>query len=121
MKPSLILSNGLVFSLVFFPFCKSLENQTGSISRQLDLIEDLENKLPESERPRFRKALLNLREESKIKDDSINAYRKEAKDSIETTLESKEDAGKWYGLRNLAIFAGIGFAIFTALKLTGKI
>ena len=121
MKSSVYLASGLVLSLVFFTFCSSLENQPGSISRQLDLIEDLENKLPENERTRFRKALVNLREEGKIKDDSISLYKLEAKDSIETTLESKEDAGKWYGLRNLAIFAFVGLAIFTALKLTKKI
>ncbi|TGM32200.1 hypothetical protein [Leptospira biflexa] len=104
MKPSLYFANGLIFTICFFPYCSSFTNQTGSIGRQLDLIEDLENKLPEEDRPRFRKATQNIRTEEKEKDSQLQEFKTEAKESNKETLKAKEDSGKWYGLRNLGIF-----------------
>lgn len=104
MKPAILLSNGLILSICFFPYCSSLSNQSGSITRQIDLIQDLTNKLPEEDRPRFRKALENIRTEGIEKDLTIQEYKTEAKESVRETLNTKEDSGKWYGLRNLGLF-----------------
>lgn len=120
MKPFILFSNGLVFSLCFFPFCSSLQKQTGSISRQVDLIEDLAVKLPENDRPRFLKALENIRKEEKEKDSVLIDAIEETKKSIGEAMESKEDSGKWYGIRNLAVFLGLAAIAFLALRF-GKV
>ncbi|MDF3822200.1 hypothetical protein P3G55_20015 [Leptospira sp. 96542] len=117
MKPSIFLANGLILSICFFPYCSSLQTQYGSISRQLDLIEDLEEKLPEKDRPRFRKALTNIRAEEQGKDNTISEYKTEAKESTQQTIQTKEDSGKWYGVRNVSIFLGVCFVAFFGLKI----
>lgn len=116
MKPSLYFANGLIATICFFPYCTSLTNQTGSIGRQLDLIEDLENKLPEEDRPRFRKAVRNIKTEEKEKDSLLVEFKTEAKESNKETIKTKEDSGKWYGIRNLGIF----FISMVIVYLLGK-
>lgn len=88
--------------LVLFS-CTSLEKNQGSIGRQLDLIEDLEKKLPEEERPRFRKAVANIRDEEKISDNNIKDVKTENKTLQNQSIEVSTDAGKWYGTRNTVI------------------
>ncbi|XDD46385.1 hypothetical protein AB3N60_17030 [Leptospira sp. WS39.C2] len=88
--------------LVLFA-CTSLEKNQGSIGRQLDLIEDLENKLPEEDRPRFRKAVSNMRDEERISDKNIKDVKTENKTLQNQSLEISTDAGRWYGSRNTVI------------------
>lgn len=88
--------------LVLFS-CTSLEKNQGSIGRQLDLIEDLEKKLPEEERPRFRKAVTNIRDEERISDNNLKDVKTENKTLQNQSLEVSTDAGKWYGTRNTVI------------------
>ena len=111
MKPILIIGY-IVFSIVFFPFCSSLEKQEGSLTRQLALIEDLETHLPEPERKRFQKFKENLIQEDRIIDKSLAESKARVIRNQEIALEKSEDSGKWKGIRNGFILLGIGFGLF---------
>lgn len=117
----LVVIGYTLFSICFFPFCSSLAKQEGTIARQVSLVEDLENKLPESERPRFRKFLNNIQKEEVLSDRTIKETSKEAKEAHSVALEKSEDAGKWFGLRNLFIGAVIAFLLFVGFKVGTEI
>ncbi|TGN07441.1 hypothetical protein [Leptospira bandrabouensis] len=115
MKPILIIGY-IVFSIVFFPFCSSLEKQEGSISRQISLIEDIEAHLPEPERKRFQKFKENLIQEDKIIDKALSDSKKLAVKSQEMAIEKSEDSGKWKGIRNLIISLAIAWSVYSVIK-----
>ncbi|PKA08669.1 hypothetical protein [Leptospira harrisiae] len=102
--------------LVLFS-CTSLEKNQGSIGRQLDLIEDLEKKLPEEERPRFRKAVTNIRDEERISDNNLKDVKTENKTLQNQSLEVSTDAGKWYGTRNTVI----GLIVILVVSVLGSL
>lgn len=116
MKPILIIGY-IVFSIVFFPFCSSLEKQEGSLTRQLALIEDLETHLPEPERKRFQKFKENLIQEDRIIDKSLAESKERVIRNQEIALEKSEDSGKWQGIRNLILFLSISLVCFLVYKL----
>lgn len=94
----------------FLSDCSSLEKQSGSIGKQVDLVEDLLEKLPAVERPRYKKFLENVREEERKMDNTIEQMREAAITAKLEAAKSSGDAGKWYGIRNM--FLGLmGFAI----------
>ncbi|MCZ8156204.1 MAG: hypothetical protein O9264_08810 [Leptospira sp.] len=103
----------LFILLVFIlPFCSTIEKKEGSISRQLDLIEDLEAKLPPEDRQRFRKGIENIRQEERISDSTIIKNKDIAEDAQEKAFESSNDAGKWEAIRNTAIAIFISFLCY---------
>ena len=113
--------------LVLFS-CTSLEKNHGSIGRQLDLIEDLETKLPEEDRPRFRKAVSNMRDEERISDKNIKDVKTENKTLQNQSLEISTDAGRWYGSRNTVIafisilaVSVLGYLVYWIFKAKTKI
>lgn len=112
MKP-FILIGSLICSLVFFPFCSSIEKQPGTISRNASLIEDLETKLSDPlDKARFKQFISNIREEEKLSDRTIVESRTNALEAHRKALESSEDAGKWFGIRNLFYMLAFAFVCF---------
>ena len=119
MKP-FILIGFIVFSSVFFPFCSSLEKQPGTISRNASLIEDLETKLSDpQDKARFKKFISNIREEERLSDRTIEESKTNALEAHRKALESSEDAGKWYGIRNLFYMISFAFVCFVGF-MVGK-
>ncbi len=92
----------LIFFGSFF-HCTSLEKNPGSIAKQIDLVEDLVEKLPEEDKPRLKKFFNNVRAEEVKQDKTIENTKDDAMVSKRIALDSKEDAGKWQGIRNTFI------------------
>jgi len=120
MKPFLVIGI-LIFSVCFFPFCSSLAKQEGTIARQVSLVEDLVEKLPEAEKPRLRKFFTNVIAEEVLSDRTIKETSKEAKEAHSVALEKSEDAGKWFGIRNLFTWAVIAFLLFVGFNVAKEI
>jgi len=108
----------LVF-LAFFLSCSSI-SAPGTIARQADLVADLEEKLPEDDRQRYRNFLKNIVQEEKVKDDLVEDAKKKTEVATSEAMEAKEDAGKWAGLRNFAFYALIAVTVFFALRFVVK-
>lgn len=102
MKP-FIIKGSFIFSICFFPFCSTLDKREGSLTRQVELVRDLETKLPKEDQSRFHAFLDNIKEEDKRSDNTIKRVTEQAKEAQETALDKSEDAGKWFGVRNVFI------------------
>jgi hypothetical protein len=97
--------------------CQTLRQEKGSISKQVDLIEDIcrnPNLDPDTQK-RCTTGLNNIRESEKAKDSDILQANKEAKRSNQIAIEKTEAAGKWDGARNVLILIGIGLALILGL------
>jgi hypothetical protein len=112
----------LIFILLLFVSqCTASIKQNGSINRQLDLIEDLKEKLPVEDRERFSKALNNIRKEESEKDNYLNGLNGKLEKSISETMDTKEISGKWLGIRNLALSLFAAAILFFGFKVFQKI
>ncbi len=111
-----------IFLLILFliPSCATYQRTEGSLARQADLIEDLEAKLPEEDRERFKRFLSNIREEEKLKDISLHETKEEAFKAKEELKFSSEDAGKWKGIRNAVLIILFCIALFIGIKFLNK-
>ncbi len=93
------------FILIFFlANCVSIPiPEEGSIKKQVDLVRDIEQSLPEGKRERFKTFLDNIQESEKSKDSHIIHYKNESDKNQEIAVKKSEAAGKYYGIENLII------------------
>ena len=102
----------LAFFILFssFQFCSTIQKQPGSIAKQVELVRDLGNKLPEEDRPRYNKFLDNIVDEEVKQDKTIEVTRKESEKASKIAINASQDAGKWKGIRDT--FFAILFVVF---------
>ena len=106
-----------IFILLVLISCQTLRQEPGSISKQVDLIQDIcsNPNLDQVTQGRCRKGLENIRSSEKAKDKDVLEYKKEALESNSIALEKTEKAGRWDGAVNLTILFGIVLALILGL------
>ncbi|GBF49392.1 hypothetical protein LPTSP4_09050 [Leptospira ryugenii] len=110
---------GFLILLSLFYSCTSISKSPGSIAKQVELVRDLEIKLPIEDRPRYQKFLKNIVEEESIQDRTIESTKRESEKNSKLAMNASEDAGKWQGIRNtfiaivsILILCIIGYIVF---------
>jgi len=96
--------------------CQTLRQEPGSISKQIDLIEDIASNpnLDQVTQSRLKVALENIRSSEQAKDNDIIQASKLTAKAEKIALEKTEKAGKWDGAITLAWLIGIALALILA-------
>lgn len=108
--------------ILFLSSCQTLRQEEGSISKQIDLIQDIVSNpnLDPITQSRLKIALENIRSTEKAKDKDILKAIDESLNSKKIALEKTDKAGKWEGARNILILIGILIGAILAFHFYAK-
>ncbi|MCK6382660.1 MAG: hypothetical protein L6Q54_15600 [Leptospiraceae bacterium] len=110
-----------IFILFFLFSCSSITQKTTSAEISIDSAEKVVEKMPESSDKELLKIALK-QSKSELKDyRSITEDLTEKKEkAVEIAQSKSETAGKWEGIRNVALFAVFIFGVFVVYKVLNK-
>lgn len=111
----------VIFILIFLLSCSSVTQKTTSAEISIDSAQKVLEKMPDSSEKEILKIALK-QSKSELKDyKNITKDLTEKKEkAVEIAQKKSETAGKWEGIRNVALFAVFIFGVFVAYKVLNK-